>query len=296
MIRLFGVFAFILGAVWGILSLLDPRSDYIAEKILWQATQRLSFASKNPEAVPDRDFEQIAAQYQKVIKDFPNSRLVPSAYFFLGNLYSVKKDYETARGMLGEICPKYPGNASLCSEASANIAKTFELEGNWSEALKVYQGIEKAYPLSDLGLTIPLYIANYYARYSHTVNAQEAFAEAAAHYRKLSAEHPNSEVELKALKLLSGCYLVQKNWKEATAALAEILNKYPNSQLVVPTSQAIDSITLTESKDFDAAITIYRDFIAKNPKHPLEKHFQETIQTFEKLKSKKTSETETRKS
>ena len=276
----------ILAVLFVLLSLLDSRGDYVAEKMIWKVNQGLYNASLAPEAVPDNVYEQIASQYQQIIRDFPGSNLVPLAYIFLGRVYILKKDYGTARTELTHVLKKYPANEAICAEAVSVIGNSYELEGNWPEALKIYEKIKVDYPLTDLGLNAPLYIANYYVQNGHSVNAQNAFNDAIVYYTEISSKHPNSEIEYKSLQLLSNCYLMQKRWDEAVKVMGDILLKYPMTKMAMPLIQSINAVTLTHIKNFDIAIAIYQNFIEKNPRNPLDKTLQEMIAAFDELKKK----------
>ncbi len=279
-------FAGILAGLFVVLSLLDARGDYGVEQILWKANKKLSDAARSPEAIPDKVFVQIADQYRKIIKDFPNSRLTSAAYLSLGKVYLIKKDYKAARERLTDVLKKYPNNSNVCAEALSAIGNSYGLEGDWPNALRTYEKLKNDYPLTDLGLSVPLYVANYYLKNSHTVNAQNALEDAIVYYDKLSLEHPNSEIELKSLKLLSDCYLMQNRWTDAVNVLGKILLKYPKPEVAVPIMKAINTIVLTQIRDFDIPINIYQGFLEKNPNHPLDKALKEMIGKFTELKKK----------
>ena len=204
----------ILVGLFVVLSLLDIRGDYAVEEILWNANKRLSDAARTPEAVPDKVFEEIIAQYQRVIKGFPDSKLVPRAFIFLGRAYLVKKDYSTARQRLREVIGRFPKDDVNCVEALSAIGSSYELQGNWPEALKVYYEIKNDYPLTDLGLSVPLYIANHYTKNQQAANAISAFDAAESYYTQMADGHSNTPIEFKSLTLLSNCLLAQKKWTD----------------------------------------------------------------------------------
>ena len=267
-----------------ILSFLDFRGDYVAEQIIWKANIRLSEVSKNSEVIPDKVFKEIADPYRRIIKDFPNSKLVPTAYVFLGRAHIIKKDYDTARRILREAIEKYPQNPGICAEATSTIGSSYERQGDWPKALEAYEKITRDYPLTDLGLSAPLYIANYYVQNSHTINAQNAFDSAVIYYDKIATENPNSEIEFKSLRLLTSCYLAQKKWREAIDTMGKILLKYPIPTTAMPIITTINAITVNQLKDYDVAIGIYQNFIKENARHPLNKTLNEMISALDELK------------
>ena len=282
----------ILIGLFVVLSLLDIRGDYAVEEILWNANKRLSDAARTPEAVPDKVFEEIIAQYQRVIKGFPDSKLVPKAFIFLGRAYLVKKDYSTARQRLREVIGRFPKDDVNCVEALSAIGSSYELQGNWPEALKVYYEIKNDYPLTDLGLSVPLYIANHYTKNQQAANAISAFDAAESYYTQMADGHSNTPIEFKSLTLLSNCLLAQKKWTDAINTMGRIIIKFPSPNIVAPTMKTINAIALTQIKDFDGVIAIYQDFLEKHPKSPLNKTVQQMIQAFKGLKGKNIKVTE----
>ncbi len=282
----------VLVGLFFILTVLDLKGDYAVEEIIWNANKRLSEAARNPEVVPDKVFVQIADQYQKVISNYPKSKHAPIAHIFLGRVNLAKKDYETARQKFNVLFEKFPENKGICAEALSAIGSSYELQNNWPEALKVYERLKSNYPTTDLGLSVPLYIANHYAKNNQASDAQGAFSAAIAYYNKMAADNAETAVGLKSFQLLSNCYLAQKKWTDAVNVMGRILLKYPSPNVSVPMVKAVNAIVLTQIRDFDIAIQLYREFIDQNPESPLNKTLSEMIKAFEDLKTKNVKVTE----
>jgi tetratricopeptide (TPR) repeat protein len=210
-------------------------------------------------------------------------------------VYIIKKDYDIARQKLNEAIAKFPGNATVGAEALAMIGSSYEVQGNWTEALNTYNKLKQEYPLTDFGLNIPFYVAAYYEKNGHEQNAQNAFNEAIGYYLKLSTEYPHTVVGLKSLRLLSNCYIAQKNWEEAVNVLEKVITQYPNPEIAVSVIDAINAITVSQLKDYDRAIGIYRHLIDSNPNHPLGKMLKKAIGVLEELKKKSTASNEGKK-
>ncbi|MFH1359975.1 MAG: tetratricopeptide repeat protein [Candidatus Omnitrophota bacterium] len=279
------IFAVILGGVFLVLSILDYRGDYNAEKIIWQTNQKLDRAVRSPEAVPDKTYEEIAASYQKVIDRFSKSNLAKSAYILLGKTYATKKDYEKAREIFDTTCATYPEDKGICSQAMLLVGKTYELQGNWDQAKIVYDIIVQKFPLTDGGLTIPLYIAKYYNGHDQKREAAQAYAQAITHYSKLSAEHPNSMTDFKVLGLLSNAYIDTEQWREAVGTLSASLLKYPHPNTAESIFKSINLIALAKLQDKDLAIKVYRDILNQRPDHPLASLIKEMIKSVQTLKA-----------
>ncbi len=279
-------FAGILTGVFIIFSLLDHTGDYSAEQIIWNANNKLSKIAKNTAVVPDQAFAPIIKAYEKVINSFPLARMRPMAYVYLGQAYIIKKDYAKAREVFGEISTNYPNDINLRSQALSNIGNSYEIQGNWAEALTIYKKLEKDAPYTDLGLGVPLYIANYYKRHAEEAMAEDMFKEAADYYKKTAKEHLNSEIEYKSLRLLSNCYLAEEKWVDAVGAMSQILLKYPSPAIAGPIIDTINNVVIAKIKDLNFAIAVYQDLIVKKPESPLNKMLTQKINAFKTLKEK----------
>lgn len=280
-------FAGVLVGLFVLLSLLDLKGDYVVEQMIWRANKKLADASQTPEAIPGKVYEQIADQYRKVIKNFPNSKLTPLSHILLGRVYLTKKDYDVARQKFQEAIKKYPKNLDVCAEGLAQIGSSYEQQGQWPKALESYERIKKQCPLTEIGLNVPIYIARYYELKKDSVDARKAYDDAVVYYTRLANEHPGTGIEFRCLGLLANCYMAQKRWSDVIAVMGESLSKYPNPATAVPLVKAMNTIAVVQLKNGDAVTEIYKNFIEKYPKHPLNKTLEGMIKAFAKLKDKR---------
>lgn len=279
------IFIGILVVIAGAMVLISHRSEYNAEKRIWNINRQFLEISQAPETVPDQAFEKVAGEYREYLEDFPDSQLRPQAKILLGRVYLMKKDYGKARQELQAIFEEFPDNPELHAETLSVIGKSYELEGNWEEALRIYRGLQKDYPLSNVALSVPLYIAQYYQSQGNAIRADQAFTEAIVHYNQLAGENPNSETEYKALRLLSVCYLAQKKWVEAVNTMEQLLLRYPTPRAANQAISVINNIAITQLKDYTVPIRVYKGFLQNHPEHPLNDTLKQMIEAFEKLKN-----------
>ena len=240
------IYAGILAGVFALLTLLDSRSQYAAEKIIWKTNKRLQAVSQNPEAFPDRVFEQLIARYQKVAEKFPASSLTAQARLLIGEVYLVRKSYDTARQKFNEVMEKFPDNKDIYAEALSSLGKSYELQNDWENALTYYKRILAEHPLTNHGLAAPLYIARHYAEQDDRIKQQIAYADATLHYIGLTEKYPGTEIEQKSLKLLTDCYVIQEKWPEALETMQEIILKYPDAETVLPLIKPIGILAVTK--------------------------------------------------
>lgn len=276
----------VLVGVYTALSLMDTKGEYRVEQRVWQTNKKLYDAVRNREAVPDQVFAQIAGQYEQILRDFPNSQLIPRVGILLGEVYAVQKDYETARKKFKNVCPGYSQNESICAEAKSNIGKTYEFQDDWPNALEVYEGVIKDYSVTDTGLLLPMHIGDYYRTHQRAPDARQAYDNAALHYARISKQHPNSTIEFKSLRLQADCYLIQERWNEAVDALGQLLFKFPAYPMTTDTIRMINAVSVEKLKNPARAVELYQRFIEKNPNHALNKYLQQMLANLAKLKDK----------
>ena len=152
----------ILGCVFILFSVLGRKGEYLAEKKFWKINKKFVEISRDPKAVPEASFEAILRDYEKFIKKFPHSKLVPLAYIYEGQVYLIKKDYDKSRIKFEEITKKYADKPGICVRAVSEISRTYALEEDWDNLLSTYQRIVRDYPLTGLGFQTPITIAQFY--------------------------------------------------------------------------------------------------------------------------------------
>lgn len=283
------IYILILAGLGVLFSVLDQSSEYIIEKKVWQVNKQKMDIAKDPIAVPDQKYELVIRQYRDLMARYPDSRLTPGLYNSIGEIYGLKKDFVMARAIFAEIQVRYPDNRELKASALFETGRTYEVEGNWVKANEIYQNIIEEYPLTEVGLNVPLYIANFYRKqndYQGTVGAYEV---AIRLYSTIARVHEGTRHGLKALRNLASCYLEQKRWDEAIKELGTVLEKYATTDYLTPQSAEITVKTINitagyKLKNYDAAIKLYEGILERNPGHPLEAYLNKVISAFNQLK------------
>ena len=283
--KTFLILCAILIGVFALLSVISIKGEYNAEKKIWTLNRKFADIVTSKESNPPQAFDNLANGYREFMVDFPNSRLNKEAQLRIARVYMMKPDYVIARQEFEKIFEMFPEDEALTSQARSLIGKSYELSGEWPKALQLYREIQKERPFSNTGLSVPLYIAQYHQAKEEKEEAERAFAQAIAYYNRLISEHPNSEIELKALRLLSVCYLTQQKWMDAINVMEKMLLKYPAPRMANQAIVAINNIAIRQLKNYDVPINIYNNFIEKNPEHPLNDGIRRMITAFEKLKN-----------
>ncbi len=271
------------------LSWADKDSNYAAEKMIWKANQKFYEVARDPEATPDTTFEMLERQYEQVIRRFPRSPIAHDAYLVLARVYLLKKDYAQVRSKVDEILKRYPKNKEVDAEALSISGKSYELAGDWPNALKVYESIIENYPLTEMGLMLPLYLGNYYQSKDDKANTVKAYDNAINHYESLKSVSHDSNVEIVVLRYLANCYLVRGKWTQAVETMGVTLSRsaalkeltLERADLLLRT---INTISTVQLKNYGLPISIYEKFITEHPRHALTPALKKMIGALRKLK------------
>lgn len=292
MIRLVSFLLAILIGIYLTLSIVNSKDEYSAERLIWKANQNFNKIAQDPEAVPSKTYQEVEGAYQKIIQHFPDAIVTKEAYLNLSRLHLVKKNSQKAREVVKSALTKYPKAEGFLAEALSLVGKSYESSYDWPNALKTYNDIINRYPLTETGLKLPLYIANFYLIDKKSADANNAFEMANDHYKKLITEHRGRPHEISLLATLANSYLFQKSWKNAVDTLGALLSQSATQKVLTPQratmiAQIINNISITKlNNNYDLPTTIYSNFIQQHPRHQLNPILQKMIAAFETLKSK----------
>lgn len=288
--KILSIYLIILIGIFIALSIVDRRSNYVIEREIWKIYQQQLDIAKDPAVVPSRSFEKAINGYKKIITKYPNSHFIPGVHIRIGEMHMLNKDYEGARTIFYDLIKLFPDNKEIAAEALLKIGGTYEVTGNWPKAHKVYQDIIQEYTLTDVGLTVPIHIANYYKNQNDFQATMNAYEFAIRHYSSIASTH-KTKAGLTAMRHLANSYLDQNRWSEAISTLGSILEKYTASNYLTAkdVDMLIKTINITAAyqlKDYDIAISLYQGIIARNPNHPLKNYLNRVIDAFNQLEEK----------
>jgi len=203
----------------------------------------------------------------------------------------LRKDYEGARSIFYALIKSFPDNKEIAAEALFKVGRTYETTDYWPEAYKVYQSVIREYPLTSVGLSTPIYIANYYKNQNDFQGTMNAYEFAIRHYSSIASAHNRTKAGLGAMRHLANSYLDQHRWQDAISTLGLILEKYSTSNYL--TVKDVDTIIKTinitaayQLKDYDVAILMYEEIVARSPEHPLNNYLNKVVDAFNQLKEK----------
>ncbi len=276
----------VLAAIFLVLSAINWRGSYDAERELWGLNRDLVKMSYQQESTPEYAVEKLADRYRAFIKTYPKSPFTMRAQFTMGNLYLFKKNYTKARAEFLKALSVYPKDKELMAETEAAVGKTYEYENNWPKAVAIYKQLSHDYPLTATGFGAPEYIARYYKANGLKNEANNAYEKAVLFYKNMAAKNPKSRIEYSALKMMAVCRLSQERWNDAVQDMYLLMMKYPSGLILEETLKGINEICITKLHNYDEAIGYYRQFINKYPKHPAIPVIKKLISGLQLLKGK----------
>ena len=201
-----------------------------------------------------------------ITQDKPNLELL-SIPFNLVLISQGKKqsqiEFENAKNYYQKIIRDYP-NSPLGSAAKFNLAKTYEISGNWNEAIGVLETIKDSSGV--VPTSILLEIGDVYlSGGKNTDNARLTF-------QKAISIHPNDSLTAQALLKLGHIYYQQKSYPKSRETLSKIAKQFPKQGRIVAQAQYLIAQSYENEGSWDRAINEF-EWITTN--------FPTTIQALE---------------
>ena len=280
----------LLVAVYVVLTLVDTKSEYLLEKKLWRIQKDFVAIAQDPKAAPDNQYKEAIAKYRALIQKYPKARLTPQMYFQIGRLEEMRKNFDGARAVFKEASEAFKDNSSIVSDAMYRVGLSFEQEGKINDAIAIYREIGRVFSRTQIGFSMPIYIASIYRRLGDPVRQNQALAEAEAVYRKILSEtEDGSASQLEVLRALTTALLGQQKWSEAYQILERTLFSFARSKYLRP--QAAGGIVRTLSvvgagqlNDMPRVMKTLETFKEQNPGHPLNAYLEQIKASLQQMK------------
>ncbi|HRZ40233.1 MAG TPA: tetratricopeptide repeat protein [Candidatus Omnitrophota bacterium] len=280
----------LLVAVYVVLTLVDTKSEYLLEKKLWRIQKDFVAIAQDPKAAPDNQYKEAIAKYRALIQKYPKARLTPQMYFQIGRLEEMRKNFDGARAVFKEASEAFKDNSSIVSDAMYRVGLSFEQEGKINDAIAIYREIGRVFSRTQIGFSMPIYIASIYRRLGDPVKQNQALAEAETFYRAILSEtEDGSASQLEVLRALTTALLGQQKWGEAYQTLERTLFSFARSKHLRP--QAAGGIVRTLSvvgagqlNDMPRVMKTLETFKEQNPGHPLNAYLEQIKASLQQMK------------
>ncbi len=285
------IFLVILLAPVLIVGVIDRNDDYSAEKALWKLNKDYQEVAKDPKAAPQASFDQLANKYEKLIKRYDTSKIIPIAKIYYGRVFAVSGDYDKARDVFEEVVSENSKNMIMITMAYRHIIQTFAAEEDFKSVVNTYEEIKNKYPVTEIGIRAPLDIARMYAVRKQEVKKIAAINAALNYYNDLLSKEMHPVAKMMVMRFQSECYFSLGKWNSGINTLKDLLIDFPEVEyLSVKRARwiisTINAMCVGRLKDFDRPVAIYTEFVEKYPEHPYRKVFDQVILKMKEAKVK----------
>lgn len=245
----------------------DPH--YQAEKYFWYAEQnaRKIMATRANKLQPD-DYIEIIKGYRKVIEVAPVDPLSAKTQFLIANLFSIQKNYTEAQKELRRIVQNFSSDKTTASKACFAMGKLWELQDRFDDALDEYKKIIDFYPLSFLGMEMPLYMTQLCEKNKEKITGGWSYSQMIRHYEALIEEYKGTSIEHSLQNYLIRAYLKGENWDDMLKIWDDQINAKSDKTSVIAASLSKAKLNATQLKNIPEAIKICEDLIRKFPDDP----------------------------
>ncbi len=155
---------------------------------------------------------------------------LPLVRFKTAMIKMEQKEYPQARKILVDLKRDFPRFYARTPMAQYALARSFELEGNWSRAETEYTLLIENYRGSEEAMSTYLHIADRYARLGRDKVANRWYTEAEQYFDEIAALNSGTITEAKALSYKADLYRQRGNWERAAQILTELFNRFPQTE------------------------------------------------------------------
>jgi TolA-binding protein len=168
--------------------------------------------------------------YEKVLEAYSDGIAGASANVALAEDDIRSARYSQARDRLEAVIAGFDDEAAVAATVTYHIARSFELEGHWDEAMPHYRTLSSRYPTSMYGLAAPLHVADHFSTTGEAAAAATALSVAADAYERVIRDFAGTPAELMARNNLVETRLRQKLWRQAAEILVESAERFSASR------------------------------------------------------------------
>lgn len=276
----------ILIVIFAVLAVLSRDTEYAAEKLLYRAMKANFKITANPDVAPPALLASVESNLKSLLVKYPEAKVAKPANVALAEFYITQKDYGKALSAADDILGKYKDDAAVASAAQFMKGLAYEREGKWPKALVEFKTLQDKYPLTQLGLQTPLYIANYYNTKGEEAKAKDAYAQARSFYEKMERDYTGKNIGYAASVLMIQTCLNSEDYEGAGQAIESTLEKYSSPISFGQLLPYLDPVFIEKLGQPERAIAIYRSLAEKTKNEETVKALKKKIDSLEKLEKK----------
>jgi len=210
--------------------------------------------------------------YDQFYTNYENHPMAQKTSVRRSQLYRELGNYTKEREWLNQCIERYfSDNIDAAADIRLMIGKSFQDEGLWADAEKVYQEIEAQYPNSSAALQVPLLAASYRESQGQPEEAKKLLDDAISRYERLGSEESESPVADQARRLINEAYAMKGDWQQVLANVDGDMEK--ETVTTRKGSWLFLKALIAENRlgDKEQAQTLFQAFLKDYPSHPLAK-------------------------
>jgi len=147
---------------------------------------------------------------------------------------SVKLDqgkYDEARDILTDLKQNYRLFYAQYPLAQYAMARTFDLQKNWSRALVEYTYLVENYRGSDEAMDAYLYVADKLKKMGRDAESEEWYSDADKYYQQLAELGAGGQLEAKALSYRAEIDRIHGDWTDAADLMIQVHDRFPETDI-----------------------------------------------------------------
>lgn len=240
--------------------------DYLAERLAYQANKLYTQIAQSSTKPDSSRFKEAVAAQKRILRQYPNWSGCAQAQMAIGHLYFLEGKYPQARIELAKVSQNYPHLPDLCLQAKFYYGLSYEYQGDWAQALKIYQHLEEVYPYSYVALQIPIHIAQYYEAHQQITEAGKYYEQAIDKYKGIIRQRMHPQLVVAAEDLLTSVYENQKKPYQLIEILEGVIKREPGSLKAANALYKLAGLYETLHQP-QRALNEYSRFVQQYPEH-----------------------------
>jgi len=195
--------------------------------------------------------------FQSLSKNFPKSRFISDAQYYLGMAYFKKGDFLASKEQFEGLLSRLPKDAEFRSDLLFALGTTLGYLKEYKKAVDIFEKIKKDYAQnSDLLQKSDFEIANSLYQWGKDQDAVKKF-------KLIVYKYPKTPVTLKTLLWLGDYYLKTGKFEMSKKYLNDLLADYAESDKIDEAYYLIGQ-NFKEEKKYDEAVNEFRKILSRN--------------------------------
>ncbi len=210
-----------------------------------------------------------AIEQLKAVCDQPTDSIDhPKALLQLARIDLEHKKWDSARNYLATIENRFAGYRNVMSLGQSLKAKSYDLEGQFSQAMREYQWILTEYPNSREAIETYRYLPTFLKKNKQDELAEDWVRRSIDGLARIRDDNSGTMIGLSAQSNLANVYAESEQWDSAIAELVKLQNVYPEAYAGQGALLTAGNICMDKLNDREKAVEFYNRQIELYPENP----------------------------